>query len=343
MMTDIIEQDSTFYIGETYDYTEPSWYFYPASLVKLPTAIMALEKLKALEFSTNASILFDTDFECGNMRFVNESNHSRVKKTLKEMIRELIIVSNNTYYNSLYHFLTPKRINDELAQKGFSETKIFRDFSGCEIPLNLKTHGFSLKERGNENTYHQDGSRLELSDFASNYTYDSTKLLGSKNEYRGEIVDGPFDFNYNLEYPIKDIHSTSMRLFFPEFFAEEDRWDLRESDRAMLIRSMKAVPKNLWQKEYQDKRKYPDNLYKYLIHGDDNPKYDSVITYSKLGLSYGFVTETAYVHDPKTNRRYVLTVSLYVNSNDTVNDGKYEYEELAKPFLARLGQLILEL
>lgn len=83
-------------------------------------------------------------------------------------------------------------------------------------------------------------------------------------------------------------------------------------------------------------------MYKYLVHGDENSKYDSVITYSKLGLSYGFVTETAYVHDPATNRHYVLTLNLYVNSNDTVNDGKYEYEELARPFLARFGQLLLE-
>ena len=339
MVTDILEVDSSLYLGETYDYTNPSWYFYPASVVKLPIALLSLEKLNRHTFSTQATLRFNSDFECGNMKFVEESQSTNLD--FRTMIRELIIVSNNTYYNSLYHFLTPQRINEELDKKGIDQTNIYKDFTGCEMPLNLKTHSFRVE--GMMNTFYQNQSHLELHEFAQQYTYDDTKLLGSKHEYRGEIVDGPFDFNYNLEYPIGDIHSTSMRLFFPQFFSTEDRWDVRQSDREMLMEAMKSVPKDLGQKKYFDKRKYPDNLYKYLIHGDDNTKYDSVITYSKLGLSYGFVTETAYVHDPSTNRRYILTASLYVNSNDTVNDGKYEYEQLAKPFLARLGQLILDL
>ncbi|MFK7784087.1 MAG: hypothetical protein AB8B56_03165, partial [Crocinitomicaceae bacterium] len=263
--------------------------------------------------------------------------------SIEDMIRELIIISNNTYYSSLYHFLTPKYLNSKLKEKKILGTHIYKDFSGCEMPQSLKTHGYLLVDKKKSIATGEDMSTLPLSEFSANYIYDSTKLYGSKHEYRREIVDGPFDFNYNLEYPISDIHSTSMRLFFPEFFPEEARWNIRENHRELLMDAMKAVPKDLKKKKYLDKKKYPDNLYKYLIHGDDNPKYDDIITYSKIGLSYGFVTETAFIHDPATNRRYVLTASLYVNSNDTVNDGKYEYEELAKPFLARLGQLILEL
>ncbi|MDG1332938.1 MAG: serine hydrolase [Crocinitomicaceae bacterium] len=344
MLTDIVEQDSSLYLGNTYNFTAPNWYFYPASVVKFPVALLSLEKLKELDFSTKAKLKFERDFDCGNMTFVDESIKSSV--SFKEMIRELIIVSNNTYYNSLYHFLSPKRINEELNNRGLAETNIYKDFTGCEMPLNMKTHGFDLEElepMGAFHRYHQDGSQLELEEFASKYIYDSTKLLGSKHEYRRDIVDGPFDFNYNLEYSAQDIHSTSMRFFFPQFFAEKDCWDIREEDRQILLESMKSVPKDLGKKKYTDKKKYPDNLYKYTVLGDENPKYASVITYSKLGLSYGFVTETAYVHNPATNRHYVLTVNLYVNSNDTVNDGKYEYEELAKPFLARLGQLLLDL
>ena len=135
---------------------------------------------------------------------------------------------------------------------------------------------------------------------------------------------------------------TSLRLFFPDYFNESLRWNVREEDRQLLIESMKSVPKDLGEKEYLNEKKYPDNLYKYLIHGDENPVYDSIITYGKMGISYGFVTETAYVIDPKTDKRYILTVNLFVNENDTVNDGKYEYEDVARPFLARFGQLLLE-
>lgn len=341
MVTDVYEQDSTLYLGDTYDYSRPDWYFYPASIVKLPTAILSLEKINEVNYPTESILILKDDYHCGNMKFVRELKEKNTR--VDEMIRELIIVSNNTYYSSLYHFLTPKYLNSKLREKKISDTHIYKDFSGCEMPQNLKTHGYLLVDKDRSIAEVGELSTLPLSEFSENYIYDSTKLYGSKHEYRREIVDGPFDFNYNLEYPVSDIHSTSMRLFFPEFFAEEDCWNIREKDRELLMDAMKAVPKDLKKKKYLDKKKYPDNLYKYLIHGDDNAKYDSVITYSKIGLSYGFVTETALVYDPTTNRRYVLTVNLYVNSNDTVNDGKYEYEELAKPFLARFGQLILDL
>ncbi len=340
MVTDVIEYQSELYLGETHDYSAPYWYFYPASMVKLPVAIMSLEKLNELNFSTEATLKFQRDFECGNMKFVDESRRKNL--SFKEMLRKLIIVSNNRYYNSLYHFLTPEHINAELQEKGLIETNIYRDFTGCEMPLNLKTHGFNIQEHDSTKTYDQMSSHIELEDFAANYIYDTTKLYGSKSEYRGKIVDGPFDFNYNLEYSIQDIHSTSMRLFFPQFFDEDNCWNLREEDRELLLESMKSVPKDLGEKEYLNEKKYPDNLYKYIVHGDGNPKYDSVITYSKMGISYGFVTETAYVIHPKTGKRYVLTANIYVNSNDTVNDGKYEYQELARPFFARFGQLLLE-
>jgi len=340
MLTEIEEVDSTLVLGKTHNYAVPEWYFYPASVVKLPTAILTLEKLKEKDFPVESFLVIRGDFECGNMSFVEDSYEKNM--TIKGMMRELIIVSNNMYYNSLYHFLTPKYLNEQLQAKGIRNTHIYKDFSGCEMPLNMKTHGYFLVDRKKSIALKEDQSEFPLSEFAAHYSYDSTKLLGSKHEYRRNIVNGPFDFNYNLEYPISDIHGTSMRLFFPQFFKEDERWNIREEDRDLLIETMKSMPRDLNEKKYSDKKKYPDNLYKYLIHGDDNSKYNSVVTYSKLGLSYGFVTETAYVHDPSTNRRYVLTVSMYVNENDTVNDGKYEYEELAKPFLARFGQLILE-
>ena len=33
---------------------------------------------------------------------------------------------------------------------------------------------------------------------------------------------------------------------------------------------------------------------------------------------------------------------MYTNQNKTVNDGIYEYDEISKPFLGKLGTLLLE-
>ena len=89
--------------------------------------------------------------------------------------------------------------------------------------------------------------------------------------------------------------------------------------------------------------KYPDNLYKYIAIGEeDSPLNGSVRTFSKLGLSYGFVTEIAYVIDFEENIDFFLSISMYVNENKTVNDNHYEYETVARPFCAKLGELLIE-
>ena len=102
-------------------------------------------------------------------------------------------------------------------------------------------------------------------------------------------------------------------------------------------------PKELNMPKFSDTLKYPDNLYKYIALGNEtNLSNTHIRTFSKLGLSYGFVTETAYVVDFKENIDFFLSISMYVNENKTVNDNHYEYETVARPFCAKLGELLIE-
>lgn len=335
-----IERDTS---GESFIRTESystGQYFYPASTVKLPTAILTMEKLHKRGYSLDAVLKIHDDQYCGNMSYIEKLENRDIP--MKEIIEELIVVSDNTYYNALYQFLTPKALNDSLKSRGINKTKIYRSFTGCEIPQNLFCNSLHLTDAALHRTYLQGSSRMELDEFSEAYTYDEAKLLGSKHEYRREIVPGPFDFNYNLEYSLDDLHATMLRLVVPEQFPEEERWNLSEEYRSFLMDCLQKAPSELKKEEFQDDKKYPDNLYKYIVKGNDDDSYKDIVTYSKIGISYGFVTETAYVVNPKTEREFVVTASIYVNENDTVNDGKYEYEDVARPFFAKLGQLLLD-
>lgn len=323
---------------ETFDHSTED-YFYPASVVKLPTALFTLEKLKNNALSRNAILKIQQDQYCGNMTYIERTKARNL--SFAKMLRELIVVSDNHYYNALYHFLTPKRINTQLKQHGIQQTKIYRSFTGCELPQSLFCNSVKVYEPAGTLQFSQNSSQLSIDEFSSQYQYDSTKLLGSKHEYRRKIVDGPFDFNYNLEYPLNDIHGSMLRLCFPEQFSSSERWQIREEDREFLLQAMREAPKSLGGK-FSDQKKYPDNLYKYIVHGIQHSNYQQVVSTSKIGISYGFVTETAHIKDPISGNEYLLTASIYVNANDTVNDGDYEYDEIARPFLAKLGQLLLE-
>tara|TARA_B110000305_G_C19181476_1_gene512216 strand:- start:303 stop:683 length:381 start_codon:yes stop_codon:yes gene_type:complete len=103
-------------------------------------------------------------------------------------------------------------------------------------------------------------------------------------------------------------------------------------------------PRELNDKKYNDRKNYPDNFLKYIVFGDStsNSESNNVRSFSKIGLSYGFATEIAYVIDWVSKNEYFLSVSMYTNENKTINDGIYEYEQISKPFLGKIGMLLLE-
>jgi hypothetical protein len=62
--------------------------------------------------------------------------------------------------------------------------------------------------------------------------------------------------------------------------------------------------------------------------------------FNKVGWSYGFLTDVSYVVDFENKVEYMLAATLYVNEDEILNDGKYEYEAIGHPFLFQLGQTI---
>jgi hypothetical protein len=97
-------------------------------------------------------------------------------------------------------------------------------------------------------------------------------------------------------------------------------------------------------KSYHNIKQYPDNYYKYAIIGNNNELASSgrYRTFSKIGIAYGFVTESAYIVDFVNQKDFMFSVSLYVNADETLNDGTYEYEKIARPFIANFTRIIQE-
>jgi len=69
---------------------------------------------------------------------------------------------------------------------------------------------------------------------------------------------------------------------------------------------------------------------------------NSVRTFGKIGLSFGFATEIAYVVDLVSKNEFFLSIRIYTNKNQTINDGIYQYEEISKAFFGKIGMLLLE-
>ena len=55
-----------------------------------------------------------------------------------------------------------------------------------------------------------------------------------------------------------------------------------------------------------------------------------------------FLTDASYVVDFKNKVEYMLTATIYVNSDGILNDDKYDIDDIGTPFLYQLGQTIYQ-
>ena len=84
---------------------------------------------------------------------------------------------------------------------------------------------------------------------------------------------------------------------------------------------------------------YPDDYVKFLLPGLRRVvARDRLSIHNKVGQAYGFTTENAWVVDRRTGQGFFLAATLYTNEDGVLNDDNYEYDDVALPFLADLGE-----
>ncbi len=92
---------------------------------------------------------------------------------------------------------------------------------------------------------------------------------------------------------------------------------------------------------YPNYTELEDHYVKFFLYGDGKlPMNDNLRVFNKVGQAYGFLIDNAYIVDFNENVEFLLSAVIYVNDNQTLNDGKYEYAKTGFPFLANLGRLI---
>lgn len=339
IVTDIERDNEGNEIFSSFDYSTDE-YFYPASMVKLPTAIATLEWMDSLQLQKECIIKMNKDVTCGSHVFLDRIQKSNT--SIKSQLEEMLSISDNYYYTLFFHFLTPLRLNRFLLNHNLGNTKIYSSFSGCPKGRSVETNSFSLHNPSGEIVYFQQKSFLDSSKYMHLLPFSKSKLVGNYIIENGKKIKKPYDFNYQLYYPLRDIHSTMLKLVFPQQVNPSERFLLSSESRNFLLKCLGNFPREMQNKVYHNSVKYPDNYFKYAIIGN-RPQYSlngRYRTFSKIGIAYGFVTESAYIVDFEQQKDFIVSVSLYVNSDEIVNDGIYEYEKIARPFIANFSRLI---
>jgi beta-lactamase class A len=88
----------------------PSEYFYPASTVKMPLAILALDKLNTINIpGVNKSTMMYYDSVGARQEIIYNNPYSiNGKQTIEQAIKEIFLVSDNNAANRLFEFMLLK-------------------------------------------------------------------------------------------------------------------------------------------------------------------------------------------------------------------------------------------
>ena len=289
-------------------------YFYPASSIKLPIALLTIEKI-----NENPKLNINSEFSIQGDSIIT---------TFKKEITDLFIISSNESYNRLFEFLGQDYINEKLKQKGFKDFSISHRLS-TEKSDNLKTKEINFYRNGKINQIQKSINNKPV-----------TKLnLKNLNKGIGFMLDNelqnkPMDFSGKNYFSINELNNVLICLFFPEV-SKNKKFNLSKSQNLLIQKFMSSTPFNMG----FDKNIYPNNYNKFFIYGDKDGMINDNI-FNKVGNAYGYSIDNAYIYEEKSDRHFVLTASIYTNGNNILNDNKYEYHEIGIPFLAEIGRFL---
>lgn len=312
-------------------------YFYPASTVKLPSVLIAFEKMKELGIPIDARMEIDSAYSRQSAVRV-DSSAANLEPSVAHYAKKILLVSDNDAYNRLYEFIGQDAFNEILEQKGYPKTRI--------------THRLAISRTADENArtnpmrFYIDDELVHqqpLQIASSVHSAEEPILMGDGYLSGNEIKEGPFDFTAKNFFPLTEQHQMIKALIFPGEFPEY-AFDLRPEDRDEVLKYMSILPRESEINSYQKKENYWDSYVKFLMYGS-RPEVtipSNIRIYNKIGVAYGFTTDNAYIIDTENNIEFFLSATIHTNPNNIYNDGVYDYETVAFPFLERLGNRIYE-
>ena len=316
-----------------------SSYFYPASTVKLPVAILALQKLNELKIpglDKSSTMITEADHS-GQTEAYNDPSAPDGRPTIEHYIKKILLVSDNDAFNRLYEFLGQEYINNTLHQKGYQDAQIIHRL---EISLsedeNRHTNPVRFFDTNSKLIYEKPLVQSKLS-----YAGRNTKM--GTGFYRGnELVNEPFDFSKKNRLTLKSLHNILRSVMFPKSIPGKQRFKLRDEDYDFLRKYMSMMHPESRIPFYQTDE-YWDTYVKFLLYGTEkNVVKDGLRIFNKVGDAYGFLIDAAYFADYNNNVEFMLSAVIHCNSDGIFNDDKYDYDSVGFPFMKHLGQVIYD-
>ncbi len=318
---------------------DKDFYFYPASVVKMPIAFLALQKINELNaqgilIDKNMTMITEQSSEAQTVVY-NDATSTDGRPTIAHYIKKIFLVSDNDAYNRLYEFLGQEYINTNLYKLGYKNAEILHRLSvAMSDDENRKTNPINFLDSTGKLVYQQPAQ-------------DSKKKYSKRNDKRGigymkgdTKINTPFDFSSKNRLNLNDMHDILGGVIFNQPINQSKLFNLTETDRKFLLQYLSQLPKETTYPSYAAPE-YWDAYVKFNLVGSektDMPK--NIRIFNKVGEAYGYLTDVSYIVDYENKIEFMLSATIYVNKDGIFNDAKYEYETIGFPFFKKLGEVI---
>lgn len=316
---------------------DPENYFYPASTVKLPIALLAMQRLHELNIpglDRNTTMITGAAYS-GQTSVYNDPTTSDGRPTVSNYIKKIFLASDNDAFNRLYEFLGQEYINNSLHKMGYEDAQILHRL---EISMsedeNRHTNPVRFFDRNGKLIYEKPAEFSEMV-----YAVRNTRI-GKGYKKGDQIIHEPLDFSKKNRLSLYDLHRILRSVMFPGQAPAKQRFNISDDDYAFVRKYMSMFPRESKYPPY-DSMDYPDNYVKFLlVGGEDKWPYPNIRIFNKPGDAYGFMIDADYVADLKNNIEFMVTAVIYCNSDGILNDDKYDYNTIGYPFFRHLGEVI---
>ena len=345
-------------------------YFYPASTVKLPASLLALEKINDLHktsLSRKSIMITDSAFSGQTAVYADTTNTAMNNfPTVEHYIKKILLVSDNDAFNRLYEFIGQEPFNNKLKKHGFENMRITHRL---QVPLSIEQNqhtnpvkfydyadaqNTAMKVRANDlnkskyNKIIVDNLKPVYTQPAGTSTtryFSQTPIMLGLGEMMdsGKINYTPKSFTNKNCYPLADQQKMLRTLLFPETVESKNRFRLTDDDYKFVYKYMSQLPTETTLPNYKSDTSMYDSFCKFLMFGNNKtPIPKNIRIFNKIGDAYGFMIDNAYIIDKERGVEFMLSAVIYCNADGIFNDDKYDYDTVGYPFMINLGKTIYE-
>ena len=317
-----------------------SRYFYPASTVKLPVALLALEWLEEQQVPglNLATTMLTDSVRPSQLPAWTDSTSQTGLPSIGHYIKKILLVSDNDAFNRLYELLGTDYINQKLIVKGLANSVLMQRLS---FPISAEENRHFNPIRFVDNSGR---TLLEIParQTDSAYVVPGNPKLGRAYYKNDSLIQGGMDFSYKNKFALTDLHGVVQRIIFPEAFVGMERFNLNEEHRNFVLKYMSMLPRESESPAY-DSTEFYDSYSKFFKFGTEKGKIDPRFRlFNKTGWSYGHLIEGGYFVDFEAEVEFFVSAIVYVNEDQILNDDKYETDEIGLPFFAELGEYLYQ-